>query len=195
MKQKFENDIMYQELKQDFQALYHKYLMRSIERGYCETEIKDMFLSIIHEINRKGYCNTELSQMLFDTVDNKEQEIIPKETVPSLDTLVLRALQRIGVPSHIIGSIYLREAVVLTIKDKNASCIMKYLYPVIAKKHHKKVGAVERAIRYAIEYAWEKGDEDVWYEFFGYYRKKGKKKPTNGAFILTIADIICSRQK
>ena len=96
-----------------------------------------------------------------------------------------------GVPAHIKGYQYLRTAILLTIEDSDIiNSVTKVLYPTVAKKYDTTTSRVERAIRHAIEVAWNRGKMDTIDELFGYTINNGKGKPTNSEFIALIADKI-----
>ena len=107
----------------------------------------------------------------------------------SLEVTVSEIMHRIGVPAHIKGYQYLREAIILTINDMDIiNAVTKVLYPEVAKKFGTTPSRVERAIRHAIEVAWDRGDIEVLQKFFGYTVSNIKGKPTNSEFIAMIAD-------
>lgn len=109
----------------------------------------------------------------------------------SLETLVTAIIHEIGVPAHIKGYQYLRDAIIMSVGDMEMlNSITKILYPTIAKKHQTTPSRVERAIRHAIEVAWSRGKMDTIEELFGYTVSGGKGKPTNSEFIALIADKI-----
>ncbi len=109
----------------------------------------------------------------------------------SLETEVTNIIHEIGVPAHIKGYQYLRDAIILAVNDMEMlNSITKVLYPTIAKRHQTTPSRVERAIRHAIEVAWSRGKMDTIDELFGYTVSKGKGKPTNSEFIALIADKI-----
>lgn len=100
-------------------------------------------------------------------------------------------IHEIGVPAHIKGYQYLREAIMMSVRDMEMlNSITKVLYPTIAKKYQTTASRVERAIRHAIEVAWSRGKMDTIDELFGYTVNGGKGKPTNSEFIALIADRI-----
>ena len=104
---------------------------------------------------------------------------------------VTNIIHEIGVPAHIKGYQYLRDAIILSVNDMEMlNSITKILYPTIAKKHQTTASRVERAIRHAIEVAWSRGKMDTIDELFGYTVSTGKGKPTNSEFIALIADKI-----
>ncbi len=109
----------------------------------------------------------------------------------NLETDVTNIIHEVGVPAHIKGYQYLRDAIIMSVKDMEMlNSITKILYPTIAKRHQTTPSRVERAIRHAIEVAWSRGKMDTIDELFGYTVSNGKGKPTNSEFIALIADKI-----
>ena len=109
----------------------------------------------------------------------------------NLEADVTNVIHEIGVPAHIKGYQYLRDAIILVINDMEMlNSITKILYPTIAKKHQTSPSRVERAIRHAIEVACSRGKMDTIDSLFGYTVSTGKGKPTNSEFIALIADKI-----
>lgn len=109
----------------------------------------------------------------------------------NLETDVTQMLHEIGIPAHIKGYQYLRDAIVMSVQDTEMlSSVTKILYPTIAKKHQTTPSRVERAIRHAIEVAWSRGKMDTINDLFGYTVSGGKGKPTNSEFVALIADKI-----
>ena len=103
--------------------------------------------------------------------------------------MVTNIIHEIGVPAHIKGYQYLREAIILAVEDMDViNAITKVLYPQVAKTFQTTPSRVERAIRHAIEVAWDRGDLDTLQRFFGYTVSNTKGKPTNSEFIALIAD-------
>lgn len=106
-----------------------------------------------------------------------------------LEAQVTEIIHRIGVPAHIKGYQYLRTAIMMTIEDNDLiNAVTKVLYPSVAKKYQTTSSRVERAIRHAIEVAWDRGDIDTLNAFFGYTIQNERGKPTNSEFIAMIAD-------
>lgn len=109
----------------------------------------------------------------------------------NLEMDVTSIIHEIGVPAHIKGYQYLRDAIIMSVEDMEMlNSITKILYPTIAKKHQTTPSRVERAIRHAIEVAWSRGKMDTIDELFGYTVSTGKGKPTNSEFVALIADKI-----
>lgn len=124
-----------------------------------------------------------------------ERQIVCEEKASyscgNLETDVTNMIHEIGVPAHIKGYQYLRDAIILVINDMEMlNSITKILYPTIAKKYQTTPSRVERAIRHAIEVAWGRGKMDTIDALFGYTVNMGKGKPTNSEFIAMIADKI-----
>ena len=109
----------------------------------------------------------------------------------NLEADVTNVIHEIGVPAHIKGYQYLRDAIMMSVNDTDVlNSITKVLYPTIAKQHNTTPSRVERAIRHAIEVAWSRGKMDTIDELFGYTVSYGKGKPTNSEFVALIADKI-----
>lgn len=123
-----------------------------------------------------------------ETVSNKKAHDLEKD--------VTDIIHEIGVPAHIKGYQYLREAIMMSVEDREMlSAVTKILYPAIAKKYHTTSSRVERAIRHAIEVAWNRGNMDTLDSMFGYTINVGKGKPTNSEFIALIVDKIRLRYR
>lgn len=141
--------------------------------------------TVIQRIKNTGYkikqdFHRENVQLLQET---KAQE--------SLENQVTDMIHEIGIPAHIKGYHYLREAILMAIDDMDVlNAITKILYPTVAKRYQTTSSRVERAIRHAIEVAWSRGKLDTLEELFGYTVSNGKGKPTNSEFIALVADTI-----
>ena len=120
--------------------------------------------------------------------EETEAEVIEEKT-PDIETQVTKIIHQIGVPAHIKGYQYLRTAILLTVRDSEMiNSVTKILYPSVAKKYQTTTSRVERAIRHAIEVAWDRGDVDTLNAYFGYTIQNNRGKPTNSEFIAMIAD-------
>ena len=129
--------------------------------------------------------------MLLRTRDGKNGDVPSPtdERTPDIETQVTQIIHQIGVPAHIKGYQYLRTAILLTVKDSDIiNSVTKVLYPSVAKKYQTTTSRVERAIRHAIEVAWDRGDVDTLTSYFGYTIQNNRGKPTNSEFIAMIAD-------
>lgn len=112
-----------------------------------------------------------------------------KQAEINVEAMVTAVIHEIGVPAHIKGYQYLREAIMIAVNDMDViNAITKVLYPQVAKAFATTPSRVERAIRHAIEVAWDRGDLDTLQSFFGYTVSNTKGKPTNSEFIALIAD-------
>ena len=107
----------------------------------------------------------------------------------SLEIRVTEILHQIGVPAHIKGYHYLRDSIIMCIETPDIiNAVTKRLYPSVATKYETTSSRVERAIRHAIEVAWDRGDVDILNSYFGYTIAGGRGKPTNSEFIAMISD-------
>ena len=117
------------------------------------------------------------------------REVPVRKDRSNIEALVTSIIHEIGVPAHIKGYQYLREAIIIAVNDMDViNAITKVLYPQVAKTFQTTPSRVERAIRHAIEVAWDRGDLDTLQRFFGYTVSNTKGKPTNSEFIALIAD-------
>ncbi len=111
------------------------------------------------------------------------------DRTPDIEAQVTKIIHQIGVPAHIKGYQYLRTAILLTVRDSDViNSVTKVLYPTVAKKYQTTTSRVERAIRHAIEVAWDRGDVETLNSYFGYTIQNERGKPTNSEFIAMIAD-------
>jgi len=107
----------------------------------------------------------------------------------SLEVEVTRMIHQMGVPAHVKGYQYLRDAIVCVVQDVSLlGAVTKELYPMIAEKYNTTASRVERAIRHAIELAWDRGNIEFMNRFFGYTINLDRGKPTNSEFIAMVAD-------
>ena len=121
--------------------------------------------------------------------ENEQKNPNKKSGDVNLEAMVTSVIHEIGVPAHIKGYQYLREAIKIAVNDMDViNAITKVLYPQVAKTFATTPSRVERAIRHAIEVAWDRGDLEVLQSFFGYTVSNSKGKPTNSEFIALIAD-------
>ena len=112
-------------------------------------------------------------------------------TDTDIELVISDIMRQIGVPAHIKGYQYLRKAIMLCVEDSEMmGSVTKILYPTVAKEFKTTSSRVERAIRHAIEVAWDRGDVDVLSSYFGYTIQSQRGKPTNSEFIAMIADKI-----
>ena len=136
----------------------------------------------IHRITLKGKPKLPAEKPTRDDTD--------------LEAQVTKIIHQIGVPAHIKGYQYLRTAILMVAKDTDViNSVTKTLYPSVARRYSTTSSRVERAIRHAIEVAWDRGDLDVLNSFFGYTVQNSRGKPTNSEFIAMIADNLRLKNK
>ena len=141
----------------------------------------------------KPYDPDMLAETISELVNSESMKITQHENVADeetkLEILVTKTIHEIGVPAHIKGYQYVRDAIIMAIKDMDTiNAVTKVMYPAVAKKYKTTSSRVERAIRHAIEVAWDRGDIEVLQKFFGYTVSNIKGKPTNSEFISMISD-------
>lgn len=120
---------------------------------------------------------------------SKRTDVSSFSSYNDMEAQVTKIIHQIGVPAHIKGYQYLRTAILMTIEDNDIiNSVTKVLYPTVAKKYQTTTSRVERAIRHAIEVAWDRGDIDTLNSYFGYTIQNSRGKPTNSEFIAMIAD-------
>ena len=177
-----------------------KITRRAIELGAEYYVVKpfdiDLLITRIREL--KNYKPAQVNNFIsrestFNAPTSKSQYIDLKNMSSnkddSIEALVTNIIHEVGVPAHIKGYQYLREAIIMVINDIDViNQITKCLYPQIAEKFHTTPSRVERAIRHAIEVAWGRGQQDVVENIFGYTVSAAKGKPTNSEFIAMISD-------
>ena len=177
-----------------------KITRRAIELGAEYYVVKpfdiDLLITRIREL--KNYKPAQVNNFIsrestFNTTTSKSQYIDLKNMSSnkddSIEALVTNIIHEVGVPAHIKGYQYLREAIIMVINDIDViNQITKCLYPQIAEKFHTTPSRVERAIRHAMEVAWGRGQQDVVENIFGYTVSAAKGKPTNSEFIAMISD-------
>ena len=133
--------------------------------------------------NKLNFINREIKAPYIEIQQEK------RKSSDNLEALVTNIIHEVGVPAHIKGYQYLREAIMMVVNDIDViNQITKQLYPEIATKYHTTPSRVERAIRHAIEVAWGRGQVDTVESIFGYTVSNSKGKPTNSEFIAMIAD-------
>ena len=140
----------------------------------------------------KPYNVESLCKHISALAKSRDGEVEPEpeeEKTPDMETQVTKIIHQIGVPAHIKGYQYLRTAILMTANDNDViNSVTKILYPTVAKQYKTTSSRVERAIRHAIEVAWDRGDVDTLNSYFGYTIQTSRGKPTNSEFIAMIAD-------
>lgn len=132
----------------------------------------------------------------WNTAGQENIRKVSSDVQGNLEVVVSEIMHQIGVPAHIKGYQYLREAIILSINDSEMmNSVTKLLYPTVAKTFKTTPSRVERVIRHAIEVAWDRGDVDVLSSYFGYTIQNSRGKPTNSEFIAMISDKLRLRMK
>lgn len=180
-------------------------VMRNIKRQNLHTPVFIVFSSfhspvLEREIMSSGasyfalkpYNISEMCENITSLVKkNKENSLNRALSLDAfgIELKVTEILHEIGVPAHIKGYHYLRDSIIMSVeKPEIINAVTKQLYPSVAKKYETTSSRVERAIRHAIEVAWDRGDIDVLNSYFGYTIHNDRGKPTNSEFIAMISD-------
>lgn len=138
------------------------------------------------------YNRSEMINRMIALVHAQAQPASAVVSRADLRIQVTEILHQIGVPAHIKGYHYLRDSIIMAIeKPEIINAVTKQLYPNVAKQYETTSSRVERAIRHAIEVAWDRGDVDVLNSYFGYTIHNTRGKPTNSEFIAMISDKLC----
>ncbi len=138
------------------------------------------------------YNKEEMAERMLSLYSTRGKHFDSEPTNPGLRVQVTEILHQIGVPAHIKGYHYLRDSIIMAIENPEIiNAVTKQLYPNVAKRYNTTSSRVERAIRHAIEVAWDRGDVDVLNSYFGYTIHNTRGKPTNSEFIAMIADRLC----
>ncbi len=138
------------------------------------------------------YEKGEMVERIFSLNAMRGRHFDTEPVNPGLRVQVTEILHQIGVPAHIKGYHYLRDSIIMAIEDPEIiNAVTKQLYPSVAKRYSTTSSRVERAIRHAIEVAWDRGDVDVLNSYFGYTIHNTRGKPTNSEFIAMISDKLC----
>lgn len=170
------------------------YLVKPFDYELLMRRIKDISRDMNNNIQSYPYVNSYLN--INDNISSISNVVtLPSsrasfiENTDSIDTQITNIIHKIGVPAHIKGYTFIREAIKMVIDDVSLlSAVTKELYPAIAKKYNTTPSRVERAIRHAIEVAWSRGDTVTIEQLFSCTSKSSKSKPTNSEFIAVIAD-------
>lgn len=159
--------------------------MENKREGYSLT-------TMIANAKAKGLSSDDILEALEKGLAEAELKKEARESVtPKFDIQqeVTRIMHEIGVPAHIKGYHYLRSAIISAYNDpKVMTSVTKILYPTIAREYATTASRVERAIRHAIEVAWDRGDFEVFYKYFKFTIDSKRGKPTNSEFIAMIVD-------
>ena len=175
-----------------------KITQRAITLGADYYVIKPFDMDVFTKRIRQLFNNTISSDEVKRTIsvdEPREVRVSHKEPM-DLETEITNIIHEIGVPAHIKGYMYLREAITMVVNDMELlSAVTKELYPSIARKYNTTASRVERAIRHAIEVAWGRGQVETINKLFGYTIHNDKGKPTNSECIAMVADKLRLKNK
>ncbi len=147
---------------------------------------------VLRPYDPKDLCERilKIKEISHPNIQNKVMEHSHEKVMPQdLQVKITEILHQIGVPAHIKGYHYLRNSITMSVNDPTIiNSVTKKLYPAVAQKYETTSSRVERAIRHAIEVAWDRGDVDILNSYFGYTIHNGRGKPTNSEFIAMISD-------
>ncbi|MBP2031487.1 two-component system response regulator (stage 0 sporulation protein A) [Clostridium algifaecis] len=156
----------------------------------------DVFTKRIRQMFNNVITNSNESKKAISLLNNNSEVRYSGNSADSLEQEITDIIHEIGVPAHIKGYMYLREAITMVVDNMELlSAVTKELYPSIAKKYNTTASRVERAIRHAIEVAWSRGQIETINKIFGYTIHNGKGKPTNSEFIAMVADKLRLKNK
>jgi len=174
-------------------AINNPYMFAQVLKNgpaYCMTKAFDY--NILYDLIK----NLANDKSFFSRSENASLQNANSRSPADIETQVTKMIHQIGVPAHIKGYQYLRTAIILVIQDSNIiNSVTKQLYPSIGKAFSTTSSRVERAIRHAIEVAWDRGDYDTITEIFGYTIQSARGKPTNSEFIAMVADNLRLKNK
>lgn len=179
-------------------------VMRSIKRQKVKQPLFIVFSSFHSAVLEREIMNSGASYFVLKPYDveqlcenislmTKKNDRVFRAPISfdafGIELKVTEILHEIGVPAHIKGYHYLRDSIMMSVeKPEIINAVTKQLYPSVAKKYETTSSRVERAIRHAIEVAWDRGDIDVLNSYFGYTIHNDRGKPTNSEFIAMISD-------
>ena len=164
------------------------YVVKPFDMDVLVKRIRDMFYDVL--------SSGEVKKATSAVETNEQKYVLHSNAALGLELLITQIIHEIGVPAHVKGYMFLREAITMVVNDMELiSAVTKELYPSIAIKYNTTSSRVERAIRHAIEVAWGRGRVETINKLFGYTINNGKGKPTNSEFIAMIADKIRLQNK
>lgn len=170
------------------------YVVKPFDMDIFTKRIREMFTT--QKPANQGSNMQKIQSNISSGIMDDNETAVSSNGPMDLETEITSIIHEIGVPAHIKGYMYLREAITMVVNDMELlSAVTKELYPSIAKKYNTTASRVERAIRHAIEVAWGRGQVEVINKLFGYTIQGDKGKPTNSEFIAIIADRLRLKNK
>lgn len=153
----------------------------------CEEHLREECTALLMEVIQPGTPEAQVIENLVGEIKKPQRDV---------ECIVTDMIREIGMPAHLKGYKYMREAIILCVDNPSLiDAITKELYPKIARKFDTTASRVERALRHSIEIAWDRGDLDVLQKYFGYTVSLTKGKPTNSEFIAMVSDHISMKLK
>ena len=179
--------------KEDAISIMSNSYMKKPEFVVLSAPVSDSVVGRVFESGASYYIIKPVSNQLvaekIRIAVKREQKRMVAGVKQDLETMVTKVIHEVGVPAHIKGYRYLRDSIMMTVNNMEIiNSITKLLYPTVAKLYSTTPSRVERAIRHAIEVAWDRGEPETLNRYFGYTIASGKGKPTNSEFIAMIAD-------
>ena len=175
--------------KESFPAMPHFVVTTAFINPHLEREVMEAGASYCFLLPYDPEVMAERISRIAKTPGAQEGVLVSDR--PDLEVMVTEIIHQIGVPAHIKGYHYVRESIMLAVeRPEIINSVTKQLYPEVAKRFGTTASRVERAIRHAIEVAWDRGDVDTLNSYFGYTIHNGRGKPTNSEFVAMIADKI-----
>lgn len=169
---------------------------KAISLGATYYVVKPFDMKSLIERVRDLTSPDNISAGINSNFNSKDSVLDTRRLNTSLEVRVTNAIHDVGVPAHIKGYQYVREAIIMTVKNEDViNAVTKVLYPNLSKMFNTTPSRVERAIRHAIEVAWNRGQIEVHDRIFGYTVNSNKGKPTNSEFIAMIADKLRLEEK
>lgn len=165
-------------------------IVSGFDSAILQKEVMSMGASyiVLKPYSLDNLCET-IKHLLAKGNKQSKASTTQNALLDGMELKITEILHEIGVPAHIKGYHYLRDAILMSVENPDIiNAVTKQLYPSVAKKFETTSSRVERAIRHAIEVAWDRGDVDVLNSYFGYTIHNGRGKPTNSEFIAMISD-------
>ena len=173
-----------------------KMMSTMIKLALCPGECNDSEICMICPHRGHIHCEEQMRVEAMTLLQEHEASKLDQPKSCDLKSRVTEILHEIGVPAHIRGYQYLREAILIVVANMDEiNAITKSLYPQVAKTFGTTPSRVERAIRHAIEVAWDRGDIEILQKWFGWTVSNTKGKPTNSEFIAMLSDKLCLEMK
>lgn len=180
-------------MKKDVDGLLVNILTEAVKTGLAT--LSDKGVGTYKGADVKGlhylFGDEEFIISIRKITESGEVDVVISSDSNELETVVTNILRETGIPASILGYCYLKDAIIMAVENRGVlTMITKWLYPSIAKKYNTTPNRVERAIRHAVETAWNRGNVDYLDKLFGHTVNSMKGKPTNSEFIALISDEI-----